>query len=403
MIRRYLPHEEEDVRAHRIVQDWAASGWITEAQRIQLSKETEPALQRVSGWLRFTLFVFSLGCIAAFMGLLGVLHIIDWSEPTYLIFGVLSWGLGEYLIQRSAKKPYRMGFEEAAIFAGIVLLCFGLTDLFKLTATSGPSYYRYKAALRCAIALCLFGVAFIRYGYFYAALVALFAYLGVAGSLYSEVFHLRVVWMIQLGFLLVMVHFWRSQHRDDFREEILSVARAIVVIFLYLILNLKIPSISMPSVWNTQGSFFDLAQFPKAFYWATYIVIWILPALTMAWATRERDRALFIMGMIMAILTFATNKPYLGWVRHEWDPMILGVVLVGIAMALRKWLSMGPGGIRNGFTADRLGVSDKRLMAGLGALSYGVNPATGHAPALSPDKPGFQGGHSGGGGAQGGY
>ena len=33
--------------------------------------------------------------------------------------------------------------------------------------------------------------------------------------------------------------------------------------------------------------------------------------------------------LVMAMATLATNKPYLGWERHTWDPMLLGVLLTG--------------------------------------------------------------------------
>ena len=37
------------------------------------------------------------------------------------------------------------------------------------------------------------------------------------------------------------------------------------------------------------------------------------------------------LAMVMA--TLATNKPYLGWEHHTWDPMLLGVFLVAAASA----------------------------------------------------------------------
>ena len=79
--------------------------------------------------------------------------------------------------------------------------------------------------------------------------------------------------------------------------------------------------------------------------------------------------------------------------------MLLGISLTGVAVLLRRWLALGQGGIRHGFTAARLSEKDKHWInvgsVGLGLLS--PNSAT-----LAPQAtgPGFQfgGGQSGGGG-----
>jgi uncharacterized membrane protein YgcG len=115
---------------------------------------------------------------------------------------------------------------------------------------------------------------------------------------------------------------------------------------------------------------------------------------------RQKDRAVIAVGAIVAILTLISNKPYLGWPRHTWDPMLLGVLLTGVAVFLRRWLVGGPGGIRHGFTAERLSGKDKHWMSigstGLGLLSpQSVTPA----PQTSTADFRFGGGQSGGGGA----
>jgi uncharacterized membrane protein YgcG len=106
------------------------------------------------------------------------------------------------------------------------------------------------------------------------------------------------------------------------------------------------------------------------------------------------------VGAIVAILTLVTNKPYLGWQRHTWDPMLLGVLLIGVALFIRRWLAAGPGEIRHGFTARRLSGKDKSwLNTGVSAMGV-VSPdiITPSQQTESPDVH-FGGGDSGGGGA----
>jgi hypothetical protein len=101
----------------------------------------------------------------------------------------------------------------------------------------------------------------------------------------------------------------------------------------------------------------------------------------------------------MALVTLLTNKMYLGWPRNTWDPILLGVFLMAIAIAIRRWLSQGPGGERGGFTSARLLTKDSAVLTLLSAASGAVQP---NAPSSRPDPgpaaPGFDGGRSGGGG-----
>jgi len=132
------------------------------------------------------------------------------------------------------------------------------------------------------------------------------------------------------------------------------------------------------------------------------VLIWCLPPIVLARGIRQKDRFVIAVGAIMAVLTFVSNKPYLGWQRHTWDPMLLGILLTSVAIVVRSWLARGPGGIRHGFTAARRLGKDKQWI-NVGATV--VAPLTPHSitpdpKASSPDFR-FGGGQSGGGGAGG--
>jgi uncharacterized membrane protein YgcG len=141
-------------------------------------------------------------------------------------------------------------------------------------------------------------------------------------------------------------------------------------------------------------------EFSRPFYWTTWVLTWCLPPAVLARGLLSKDRFVSAVGAIAAILTFVTNKPYLGWQRHTWDPMLLGVLLIGVGLLIRRWLADGPGGIRHGFTAQRLSGKDKRWM-NAGAATIGLvspNIMTPSPQTGSPDVH-FGGGDSGGGGA----
>src|SRR5204862_6335297 len=105
------------------------------------------------------------------------------------------------------------------------------------------------------------------------------------------------------------------------------------------------------AAWLWRATFYP----PDAFYWLTYAATWIIPAAALADGLRAKDRPLIMTGIVLGLVTLATNKPYLGLRRQTWDPMLLGVVLIGATIALRRWLGNGPGGARGGYTADTLG------------------------------------------------
>jgi hypothetical protein len=81
--------------------------------------------------------------------------------------------------------------------------------------------------------------------------------------------------------------------------------------------------------------------------------------------------------------------------------MLLGILLIGVVILVRRWPG---GGIRHGYTAERISGKDRtRLDAAsmvLGAVAPGVIQAT---PAPGHPEVRFKGADSGGGGASGDY
>jgi uncharacterized membrane protein YgcG len=132
------------------------------------------------------------------------------------------------------------------------------------------------------------------------------------------------------------------------------------------------------------------------------VLVWCLPPVALARGVRRKDRFVIAMGAIVAILTFVSNKPYLGWPRHTWDPMLLGILLTSTALFIRRWLARGPGGIRRGFTAARLSGRDKDWM-NVGSAALGLVTPQSITPRTKTRSAEFRfgGGSSGGGGAGG--
>jgi len=107
---------------------------------------------------------------------------------------------------------------------------------------------------------------------------------------------------------------------------------------------------------------------------------------------------------VMACVTLATNKSYLGWTRYAWDPAILGIILVGLSLIITRWLNSGVDQRRFGFTARNIlkpeegGITPADVAA---ALTPGVIET--QQPPAGTQEQFYKGGTSGGGGAEGQY
>jgi hypothetical protein len=296
---------------------------------------------------------------------------------------------------------YRHGIEEALAVSSVGLLYFGARTVF----FSNYPYYSAKLDIAQflvpALAALLSVWLWHRFGLWYLFLAAMGFIASVPNYWTPSVTtqRLSIVALYALGLLILS----RTRPRAEFTvpSEAHSLAEAFLWLGIYLAINLYLSTIPLTGFF-----WLDLARSgPMSFsiyYWLTWILIWCLPPLILALGVRRRDRFMLWAGAIAAVLTLVSNKPYLGWHRHTWDPMLLGILLAAVAIYLRRWLAAGPDGVRHGFTADRLSARDRRWLDASSSVLGLVSPQSITPPAQtsSPDVP-FGGGASGGAGATG--
>jgi hypothetical protein len=173
----------------------------------------------------------------------------------------------------------------------------------------------------------------------------------------------------------------RLRHQDDYRGDEYGVLQAAAWAGVYVMLNLRLG-------WQ--------AERLGVFYWGTYVMTWALPAAGLYLGLRGKDRPLIDVSLAMCLVTLLTNKPYLGWPQHTWDPMLLGVFLAVVALALWRWLEKGRNGERAGFTAARLH-DDSAVLTILRATAATIQPDA-RVSRGDPAREDFDGGRSGGAG-----
>jgi hypothetical protein len=373
----YSRDDERAIRVQRLVKDWTTSGLLLPEQRDRILPGLQVGLRRTNVFLRVTLFVFGYMIVNALTGL----FVITWNpsegETMFLAAAaaVAVFAMADALVRKF--RLYRFGLEEAAAVASIGFLAIAASMAFH------PTFSILQALIAAAVGSF---VVFRRFGFVYAGVAAaVFAGLIPFGTAQVDtVRRLAAMAIMLLVFFLARER--REDHDWEYPGDAFAVIEAVAWAFLYVLANLKVSS------WLASAD--DIRQF----YWATYAAIWMLPAAGLVLAVRDRHRLMLDVNIVLALVTMISNKPYLGGEQKAWDPILFGVLLIAIAIGVRRWLASGAEGNRRGFVAHRLLASEKERLALAGAATVfapGAPPA--HAPEPPPAIGG--GGASGGAGA----
>jgi hypothetical protein len=381
------------------LKDWAGEDRLSKGQYQRLEQETVSDLRITNIFLRLVLFFFTLIIVGAAVGLFFVVFLSHSSEQTAgvfcLIFAAVCYAAAE--ISVSQARLYRYGIEEALVVCSVGFLCVGMQAAF-FSGYYSPRPIGAQFLVPAAGAVFSLWI-WHRFGLWYVFLAAMIFALFPPGYWTSSHAAQHGIVAVVYAIGLIYVATVRPRHRHDYLEDTYSLVEALLWLGIYLAINLKLSSLDLPSQWWRIGAQ-AVSEFPKPFYWTTWVLIWCLPPVVLARGIRLKDRFVIAAGAIVAILTFVSNKPYLGWPRHTWDPMLLGILLTGVALFIRRWLARGPDGIRHGFTAARLSGKDKHYMS-VGSAVLGLVPSPAITPSPQPSSPDFRfgGGASGGGGA----
>jgi len=380
----YSRDDEERLRMQERVRAWGRAGLLDADQVRTLDSRLRTTLRRTNVFLRVALAAFTAMIVAAAVVLVFVSFSITGDAATTIalvIAAIVCAALAEYLI--AAFHVYRYGVEEALVVAAAVLIAVAVDQ--EARAIALPHYRVLTTLVGSASGFAVYR----RFGLVYAAVAAMICAAVMPLGLEVGETAQRTAAAAILGATFVWARALRRRHGDDFPGDDYAILQAAAGAGVYVSLNLHLSGVlgraSPPAVATW-------------FYWTTYIVTWLLPVAGLTAALRDRDRPLLTVGLASALATLATNKPYLGWPRQTWDPILLGLLMVAVASVLRRWLARGPNGLRSGFTAERVFASDHDVLSAIATASAVWPQRERHVSAGVEQPSQFEGGRSGGGG-----
>lgn len=378
--------DERTIRAGRRARDWMKSGLMSAEQYEQIKPELQVNLRRTNLFLRLVLFVFSMLILQSVFGLVAIFVDVRNETPAAILCAVAAvffFWLAGYLVSRY--RFYRFGIEEAAAVAAILLM-----GVSAAAGWSGAVRGNFEQIIAAGLvgAAAVAAAVFFRFGYLYAAIAAI-AFVTALPFQYgrSEVAP-RLAAITILAVIAAITRIKHAEHGDEHPGDTSALLEAGAWVGIYCLMNLQI---------------FTRVDRASWFYWATYAGIWIVPVLGLWLSIRGRHRMLLDASILMLLGTLMSNKAYLGSERYPWDPIVFGVLLMGAAIAIKRWLASGENGDRDGFTAMRLLASDKAKAGAFSIASLAHPAATGPQPASAPADSIGGGGRSGGAGAGGSF
>jgi len=317
-MRLYAAADEERIRTAAQVSAWTRSGLLTPSQGAAIASGLRTNLRRTNAYLRVALFVFGTIIVWAAVGLCMLVLDFrqDWAVASAaIVMGAIDLVIALFLVVRF--RFYRFGVEEAFAIWSVALVTFGAAFLTGLVRHGGTDV---PALVACITAAAASLIVYWLFGYLYAACAAAAALAATAFCLDVPRFAEHAVAALILLGAFVFARTLRRPHGEDYPGDDYGVIEAVAWTGGYAVLNLRLSFDLMPSFLARH------ADIPPPFYWATYVATWLIPAAGLALGLRDKHRPMIWSGLITALATLLTNKAYLGWEHHTWDPILLGVL-----------------------------------------------------------------------------
>ncbi len=399
----YASEQEEKIYLRGEAATWKRSGLITQDQLSAINDAADPELQQTNLFFRILFFIFTLLGAGAVVGLIIWIIVSNGgaqSQKAAAAFTLASSIAYFFLADLLAKahRLYRYGIEEALLMFGMV--CFVISILVLLGIENHFSQHEIAVAV-CLLFVVLAGLIYLRFGYLYMAVISLAALCAIPFQLDLPPVAERLLLTLILCAAFISGLAADKAGGEDFRKHRNTIMLAGLLAAIYFTVNLEILGLIGSLLKDKYVVHLNPRLFPPWLYWSSYALSFIIPAAGIIWGIKSRRRLILNVGLIMAIATLATNKSYLGMTRYAWDPAILGFILIALSLLIDRWLTRGPQKARHGFTAESI-LKPEDHGVGLADVAAALTPGVMGAqqPPQAPEGKFYEGGASGGGGAE---
>jgi MFS family permease len=304
---------------------------------------------RVGPVFRVLLFVFTL--IAAGAGTGFIFALVSFGRGSEAVIVSICWTLAVVAIfatefQVQALKRAQGGTEAATSFAALVLLLAGAaTWVFALAHLPD----RDAAQLLFALATLACAAAAWRWGYPLYGAFAAASLLGLLSTLIAG--RLWIALVAILALFLLPRHTDSARLPPALRDAVLG---ALLVFLAGLYLAVDVSSVQwrlleLPRFIERAAPDADASPWTlRAALAATVLV----PALYIAWGLRGRRRAILVLGLFLAACAAASVRLYIHLAAPWIVLSVAGLLLITLALIVRRYLDAGEDRERLGFTAE---------------------------------------------------
>jgi hypothetical protein len=385
-----LARSERAQAVRAAAHSWQRAGVVDEAVVKAVEARYPDDRVRVGPVFRVLLFLFTLIAVGGFYGFIGLLAELrgpdGWAWLAVLA-GVAMVAATE--VQIGSLRRRQGGTEAATSFLAVSFLLSAIA----LWLTDPLHDVPVTVALLCLNAVVVLVPAAWRWGY------PLYAGAATAGLLLAlaPIPGARLLWIVlPLAAAPGLLKLARSPRLPPAHRASLETVAFVALAGLYAAVHLGSWEARLIEEIGGRG------QTPGSdlLWWSAVVATGLVPAVLLAAGILRRRYSLLLLGTITAAISLVTLRYYVH-LAPLWVVLVAsGALLVGVVLALRRYLAAGPDNERHGFTASPLFADLTRqrvLEAGAAVLAF--------TPEARPlhEEPKYEGGGGefGGGGASG--
>ena len=371
----YSKDQQENIFIDKKGRELLRSKLITREQYNLMHSLSDTGLKQTGLFFRALYFIFSLVFLIAALGYFIWLFKIQGSSAlsfVFFLFGIGAYLLAEWLIVQ--KRVYRYGIEEGFALGASILFLLGVS--FGLASLNLKN--QLPAIINSLAAAALYYWYYRRFGFLYAAFLAIYFLATLPFQFHLSEMPLRLTLLALFGAIFYLNIRADQNNRFEYQTENNQIIQAILVLGIYFALNAAVPGFSR-----------QLPPLPPLFYWACFLLTFIVPGSVLFFGVRNKSRAFIDAGLITSIISLCTIKLFFSIQYQAWDPVVLGFILMVVVFGAKRLIDSDK---RPGYTS--LNILNPETY-GIELLAAGVIAAN---PSLSHGGP-FSGGTAGGAGA----